>query len=91
MQIDLLYLSINGTIDSTLTSTKFREIFEKDALKKYVDASSDEELTEQAYKDIETDLAKILNPKQTSEMMQILREINTNTDTAVVRFFAFQF
>lgn len=81
-----MYLSINGSIDPTLTLTKFRQIFSNGAPKKSIQPFNLEPLTQQEYDEVETELAKVLNPTQKSDLMQILRGIGSNPIKAAVRF-----
>lgn len=63
----MLYLSINGTIDPTLTNAKFKQVFKNDPLNKAIDLSSEEQLTQKESENIESELAKLLNSNQTSD------------------------
>lgn len=85
----MLYLSINGS-DQTLSESKFKQTFENIISKKL---TNDDQLTEQNYKDIESEFAKVLNPNQTRDMMTILRKIIAKDETAGVcdLLFIFQF
>lgn len=85
IQVDFLYLTINGT-NPTLTQSKFRQIFENGSPKKSIDLPISQSLTEQEYKDVETELAKVLNPNQTREMMQKFHGIRSDPETTTVCF-----